>query len=141
MYNITDISYLAGIIDGEGSLSIAKAAQYHKEFGQHFIAQVNIVNTNKDLIYWIMGKFGGHLYLRKRVKEFHKDNFALRIITKDLENILEITIPYLIVKKKHAEIILRFRKTFSGRKFPMTKEIFDVRSECFEQLRHLNKIG
>lgn len=141
MYSVTEIAYLAGIIDGEGSFSIAKAAQNHPEFGSHYIAQCNIINTNKDLIDWIVNKFGGHIYLRKKVKDFHKDNYALRIITKDLENIITLTLPYLIVKRQHAEVIIRFRKTFDGKRNNLTAEIYNVRSECFQQLKHLNSIG
>lgn len=141
MFSVTEIAYLAGIIDGEGSFSIATAAQKHNSFGCHYIAQCNIINTNKDLMDWIIKKFGGHLYLRKKVKSFHKDNYALRIITKDLENIIKLTLPYLIVKRQHAEVVLKFRQTFDGKRSSLSEEIYKVRSECFKQLKHLNSIG
>ena len=52
-----DIAYTAGIVDGEGTITICV---WKKDNGKTFpYAIVQIFNTNYDLIDWLYSTFGG----------------------------------------------------------------------------------
>ena len=47
-------AYMAGIVDGEGSISISRQSN-----SKSYICQLAIVNTNRELIEWVCDNFGG----------------------------------------------------------------------------------
>jgi len=51
--------YLAGIIDGEGCISLAKNGCARKYI------KIVVVNTSKDLIFWLKENFDGWIRLNK----------------------------------------------------------------------------
>lgn len=61
-----DLSYLAGLIDGEGSVGL-----YANGNGYGFIIQINM--TDKDTINWLHETFGGLKYFVQRKKPHYKD--------------------------------------------------------------------
>ena len=141
MWTIAEISYLAGIIDGEGSIYIQsrKRSNYIDYF-----PRFQIVNTDKKLMDWIHSKFGGHLCQKNRVK--HNPNWRLQyewFTTRPvMDQLLKLIIPFLICKKEHAEVMLEFRKTFLEKhNHKVSDEVLAFRNECLHKLKILNKRG
>lgn len=63
-----DLSYLAGLIDGEGVVG------FHAHRNNYaFSIQIEI--TDKDTIDWLHKTFGGHIYFRPRRKQHYKDTW------------------------------------------------------------------
>lgn len=91
--NISNLNkaYIAGFIDGEGCISITKRKDKEYKNGYSFYSNIRITNTNLEILEWIKNILdcGGHL--------------KACIIAKEL-------LPFLIVKKKQAEILLDFQK-------------------------------
>jgi hypothetical protein len=56
-------AYLAGIIDGEGCITIGAGK---KETCINYNALLLVQNTSKELIDWLQKHFGGHVYLSKK---------------------------------------------------------------------------
>ncbi len=68
---------------------------------------LNICNTNHELLDWLTKRFTGSVSFSKTVTG--KSRWALTIIKReDIRAMLEATMPYLIVKKERAQLILKF---------------------------------
>ena len=130
--------YLAGIIDGEGTIGIIKNKL-------SFYLIVEIGNTDKVLIDWLEDNFGGAVCLDKRSNKNpnHKDLYLWRRINKKALSLLEEVVEYLLLKKPQAKIGIEFSHechwNFRGRKksFP----IFNKEKQYWRLMRDLNKKG
>jgi len=141
MWTKTEIAYLAGIIDGEGSIYIQC-----RKVGNHlsFFPRFQIVNTNKELMYWIHKKFGGILVEKDRSKHNKIWRLQYEWITNRhiMDQLLKLIFPFLICKKEHAKIMMEFRKTFLQKKsFHISSEELSLRNEFMHKLKVLNKRG
>jgi len=126
-----EAGYIAGIIDGEGSLTIHPVPRSERRGGVGLYPEVIITNTNLSLFEFLQERVGGRLYKRLKhcpvLKLYQPD-----VITALLERIIDS----LVIKKKHAELMLGFLRIESQRKpgEPNTAEQF----ELARKLRELN---
>ena len=56
------IAYFAGIIDGEGSIIIAKQAIRKGRKNHTYSLRICVVNSNKILLEWLRTNFGGSIH-------------------------------------------------------------------------------
>jgi hypothetical protein len=125
-------AYLAGIIDGEGCITIGAGK---KETCINYNAILCVQNTSRKLIDWIQSHFGGQIYLSKKETDKTKAAWMWRFTKKkDIELILLAILPYLVVKKEQAKILLNYVRLDRS----MNSE---VRRLAYEQLRALNARG
>lgn len=106
-----ELGYMAGIIDGEGTLSIQFTRRSKKEGRTRRLRPyLEISNTNQNLIIWLREKIGiGQVMERKRIKPHHKTPYILKIHSKErLKELLLTLKPYLIVKIQQANKIIEF---------------------------------
>ncbi len=135
--------YASGIVDGEGFVSVVKTKPEKLAISPRFRAILTVTNTNKDLINWLMENFGG----RFGTKRIHQNNvkpcFTWIISDRKLYPFLKGIYPYLIVKKRLAEITLNFLegKTYRrGRRGVGSNEIA-FRDQCYLDAKSLNHRG
>ena len=109
-----EASYIAGIIDGEGTISLTRM---HK--GEFRRPCISISSTDKELLIYIKSLPDGVINNKKNYNpERHKDSYTLTIKKKEkVFEVLEKTPPYLRVNKKRARAlwILRFYDNVSRR--------------------------
>jgi hypothetical protein len=102
-------SYLAGLFDGEGCISICKRKD---KFGDNaFIFCIQITNTNTMLMKWLVEHFGGVYYSQdgKSRNPKWKPSFRWRVKgRKNEEEFLLGVLPYLVIKRKQALLALEF---------------------------------
>ncbi len=102
--DITDVqlAWIAGIIDGEGCLSIAE------KYGLLYV-RVYACNTDKLMIDTLVSLTAlGHVYLRKRGGN-HKPLWDWFITSnRDILDFLVKVLPYLVVKKSRAKMCIEF---------------------------------
>lgn len=135
------LSYLAGIIDGEGTIGIFK----HK---QAYRITLKVANTSEQLIIYLHENFGGNKmgpYNDK--KENHKDMFEWHCTSRKAIEIIEKVKPYLIVKNTQAALAIQaweetFKNSYS-RNGPnrIQKYVIDKREEYYQQMKLLNFRG
>ncbi|WP_261134255.1 LAGLIDADG family homing endonuclease [Bacillus sp. Marseille-Q3570] len=94
--------YLAGIIDGEGSITLTR--MHEKE---HRRPCVTIPSTDKELLDYIKTLINGSITKKKNYNPgIHKDSFTLNIKKKkDVFYVLQNITPYLRIKKKKLRAI------------------------------------
>src|SRR4051812_37412335 len=56
----TTLAYVAGLIDGEGSISIGVSRDHPGRATPNYWLQVSVTNTDRTLIDWLLTSFGGH---------------------------------------------------------------------------------
>lgn len=138
--NITEIErgYLAGFIDGEGSLLINKREHINTYKNTRYLSYsiyIDIGNTNKEVLEWIRSLLGitSKIYENK-CKGNRKLAYRLRISYRQAKPLIEILFDNLIIKKKQAEVFLKWPPN-KMRGFGEEKE------KLFQEMKILNKRG
>lgn len=129
--------YVAGILDGEGSLSIHKA---NSPGNNSYRVQIVIYGTSIKLMKWLLGNFGGTFYSRDNNpsgwgktshRRIHKWNLSGR---KNKENFLLGVLPYLIIKDEQAKVALEFVRLGNS-------QVPEIRKRLEEKMKFLNRGG
>ena len=149
MYNLSkgQIGWLAGIIDGEGSISIHRMNEKETIGGIRHRLDLSIVNTNKDMILLIQSWFGGSFWIKnkKDTNPNHKTCYRWRIEGLRSVPIIKMVYPYLVIKKSQATIALEFSKTlrsiFSDTRNPITNDVLDKRQNLHVQIKSINQMS
>ena len=101
--SITDIAYLAGIIDGEGSILICKDNRDGRMWGY-----IRLYNTSEELMVWIEERFGGKFYENPPRGLGVKPIFMLDWNGRESRELLPELIPFLLIKKEKARNLYDF---------------------------------
>jgi len=126
--NETDLAYIAGFMDAEGSICINKVKTYY------YYLRVCITNTNlpvMDYIRKIVGEKILTYYYRGQVSN-------LVIYSRNAKLFLEKLLPYLHVKRPQAELALEFQSKMCQEKLTIPKR----EQENYKiQITNLNRNG
>ena len=104
--------YVAAMIDAEGCISIGSSKHITKAgtLYQAYSFRIQIANTSKKLMDWIVQNFGGVVYTKKQCLNPKKPVFQW--FTKGgiaaQERFLLGILPYLIIKREQALVGLEF---------------------------------
>lgn len=115
-YEPTKLAYLAGIIDGEGTIYIGRVTRKRiTGIKVHYATIMQVSNTDKCLIDWLYNNFGGSTsqYTPGQLPKNSRMHVYSWKITHQLEEICKALLPYLVTKKKQAEIMIQMRKTYN----------------------------
>ena len=108
----TEAAYVAGIIDGEGTITLTR--KHRNEFRQ---LAVTISNTERYLLEYILRIIGaGKITTKKTVKTHHKPSFTFAIYNRQALRLLDQIHPYLkTYKARRSELILKDYVTLTPR--------------------------
>lgn len=108
----TDVAYLAGLMDGEGSIVIFRyLASPHQRNGKRYPryrACVSVYNTDRRPLDWIAETFGGKVYGRRNTIRNQKEELTWQASYRQALPILEAVLPYLKIKAEQARLYLGF---------------------------------
>ncbi len=137
-------AYLAGIVDGEGSIS------FRRRKGKNCIIlepKVSITTTSLELVNWIKNKLPN---IRCRIEKDHRNprwkprHELYYQKHSGVYSFLKGIYPYLIIKKKHAELMLEFIEIRKNAKWGNRWHGTGYSSREFEierEIRKLNRKG
>jgi hypothetical protein len=128
-------AYLAGIIDGEGTITLNK----HKQ--GTYSAFIIVASTNRPLIDWIQQISGyGQIYAGKPRKANHKVVYTWKVCKNENSfGFLNRIKPYLVIKKRQADLLWEYLT--NKRKRNNTRKYSDRDHQIFAELAILNKRG
>lgn len=122
--------YLAGFFDGEGCICICKRGNSHRTL-------LTINNCNKE----VMDKIDFFLltssYRKRKVSTFSRKPIYVIDIREQqqIKVILKGMLPYLIVKKRKAELMIEYIDTVGGQSgVPLTQEVINKRKEYADKM-------
>ncbi len=97
-----EVAYIAGIIDGEGSITLTKIHE-----NEHRRPCITIASTDKELLIYVQTVIGGSITNKKNYKpELHKESYTLNIKKKEtVLSVLKQISPYLRINKKRNRAI------------------------------------
>lgn len=139
MFDKEKIIYLAGIIDGEGSICIdiqTKSKEFKRKC-DYYAVRLLIVNTNIKLMDWLLTNFKGNVLKRKLIKN-HKQCYKWEIFSHNAVNILKECLPYMIVKDELAKNLIEFMETKPKNVWYVTDEIQEKRKILYQKNKTLN---
>jgi len=123
---IWEAAYIAGIIDGEGSISLTRMHE-----NEHRRPCISIASTDLELLGYIQSLSGGVINNKKNYKpDKHRDSYTLTIKKKEeVLSLLKIISPYLRIdkKRKRAQLILNKYDEVTPRNDKYNKELLDIK--------------
>tara|TARA_Y100000310_G_scaffold144390_1_gene143657 strand:- start:27460 stop:28137 length:678 start_codon:yes stop_codon:yes gene_type:complete len=105
----TAVAYLAGLFDGEGTVSIRRVIKGENSYK----LEIYVTNTNTYVLDWIVSEFGGKVYVYDRKDGIRKPQGKWHAHTQLAYIILKTIYPYLIIKKAHAKLGIEFVKALN----------------------------
>lgn len=147
----TEKAYIAGIIDGEGSLSIGNMRSNVRKRIANFKPVIRVAVTNPDLPLYLKEKIGGGITIVEHKTVNLKTQYAWYISgKKNIVVLLQLLMPYLIIKKKQAQLFLEYFKTtynyerrnlITGQFNPIPKSVIKRRLEISNLIKCTNRGG
>ena len=133
-----ELAYLAGLFDGEGSISIA-INTYCKGV-PYYVLQVNISSCDEHIIKWVRAKVGfgivfsappGYFGLSKR------QMWRYQVKSQEAASFLRLLLPHVRMKKRQIQIALNFQSRLICKRGEVTAQEVKARQSCRNQLRKL----
>ncbi len=131
--------YLAGLIDGEGSIVVSHNRTRKDGYARPNL-RLTLGNTYKPIIDWLQKNFGGSVVTEK-VKGNRKPSWQWVVSGSRASNILELVYPHLKIKFKQAGIGMTL--VHSTYKINLVKypELISFAQSLEEECHNLNRRG
>lgn len=111
----TQAAYIAGVIDGDGYIGLSKKRTLDQRSGYSYRPVVSVSNTKVELLFWLEQITGvGSICAMKRSNLAHKQAFIWQTWSQRAADILRLILPYLILKKKQAELMVSYTEKHGG---------------------------
>jgi hypothetical protein len=125
-------AYIAGIIDGEGSIMLIR---FHKN--QFPSPCVSISSTTLELLEWIKNKTNvGNIISKKNYDpNKHKNSYTYIVKYRNAIKFIEYIEPYLVIesKRKRAQLILNEYESVTPRNGRYSDEALKLKEEFYER--------
>lgn len=134
--------YLAGFIDGDGSISIVS----EKQVTPYYCPKVAVYNTDFRIVENLRKEFGGNIIIKSPKKSGHKIPYEWRLKGKSAFELLEKCHNFLVIKKSQANLCLALydiRRHFSRKRCDrkiLLSQFEKLKTECAKlNVRGTNK--
>ena len=129
-------SWAAGIVDGEGSISIFKVGK------DSYSIVLHVGMSHKETINRIRTIFGDGQVREDKQPKGRKTMYVLRLYGKRAVEIVTLLLPHLFTKKRQAELVIEFNeKCSTDRGKQITEEVSILRELIYGEIRDLNRRG
>ena len=134
----TELAYLAGFFDGEGTIGVYRLRP--NSAGNKFSFSVSAAGVNPLPLLKLRGYFGGSLVSLNQEKRLGKKIFwQWKICCKEAEFFLRSVLDYLIIKKEEAILALAFRDIRRQKTIPMAKSDVIEKEIIAKKIKELKK--
>jgi len=150
-YTIAELAYFAGIIDGEGSVTIGKSGKRRSAQGFHYYRTIiEINNTDKRMIDWLTNHIGGRQleFTPAQTSRNSRLQCYRWVANRDvIEYVLPLALPYIVAKVEQCELVIKMRQTFNYNYHPkkgqqgipvLDEELMKLRDKLYEDLKLLH---
>lgn len=104
----TDLAYAAGLIDGEGTISVSEYAVRADRRSPQFRWHVSVMLTDARPLVWLARTFGGTVHSYPPRKPGHQGVSYWRLSNRRAAVFCELLLPYLQIKREQADLALAF---------------------------------
>ncbi|SFJ97287.1 LAGLIDADG family homing endonuclease [Methylophaga sulfidovorans] len=129
-----DAAYIAGLIDGEGTVTLCRK---HKNENRQL--SVTISNTERELLDYVLTKLVvGKITKKKTAQSHHTPSLTYAIYNRQALSLLKQITPYLRTYKRHrAEYILQHYLNVTPRNGKYSKELLNARKQFEEKVLNI----
>ncbi len=127
-------AYIAGIIDGEGSIGLWR----HRK-NETATPNVSVANNSLELLQWIKFRVGGTIISKKKRKTHHNYSYAWSVRQDRAIRLLNEIKEFLIIKKKQAELITSEYKSVTHRAGKYIPQMLEKKQKLVEKMKKLNQ--
>ena len=132
-----ELSYIAGFLDGDGCIMLQLVYRHDYVLGYQIRASIVFYQKqqNKFFLEWLKNKFNNYGYIRNR-----PDNMSEYTIVgmKQVSEILNLLNPFLILKKRQAEIALSVIRKMPGKGKKMNADLLLGLAREVDKFSYLN---
>lgn len=140
----SEVAYIAGLFDGEGNINIYKVERTSSK-GPVYDLTIAIYSTNREVIDWLYGLFGGYVQTKNHLKNsgyksHWKECYSWRLSSNQAQDFLRLVYPYLRIKKSQADIAIEFqevKRTKNGQFVSLTTQQLACYDSYYMKLRQL----
>lgn len=138
--SITDIAYAAGLLDGEGCVTITR----HKDNRDGYIRYlpyITITNTNIRMVEWLVPAFGGSYTIARHYGKWN-DCYTWYLCTWDsVREFIGSVRPFIQIKCQQIELLIGFLDlgTSVGKK--LDQNLIIARTDYYLDMKELNYRG
>ncbi len=118
---VTDLAYTAGIMDGEGSIGIARHKSKSCRRGYTLELYVQVTSSDEQLCEWLRSSFAGSM--SHSINSVGNPMRHWIIVANQAKMFLKLISPYLRLKKSQAEIAIKFQDAKKRRPFKSDEEV------------------
>lgn len=113
----TDLAYIAGIVDGEGTIRIVPTRRGGAGTPVYHVPALTITNTDLRLFEWLFTQVGCRIYKKSgREIETNRFGYEWRVFGKNAAALIQAIRPYLKVRTGQADLVLRMQRGRQGKR-------------------------
>jgi hypothetical protein len=136
------LGYIAGFLDGEGGVQITKTTREGREYTIALHPTVYFTNTNRESVETLRGWLRTGSTVVSHQKRGYKDTYILHITGMgNIVRLLTCLLPYLIIKRRRAEILLEYCRSRTERKPGENRHYSLTELELYSALIQANRKG
>ncbi len=104
-------AYIAGLIDGEGSICITRKGLLNRV---QYLAMISIQMCDREGIDFVASRYGGKVYLYQPPGENRQVTYSWKLSKNPVvKQLLYDILPYLMIKRTQAILLLEYVNKFS----------------------------
>ena len=149
-----DVSWAAGVVDGEGTITLAKQIRKGRPSPAYREA-VTVANCDKRILEPFHSMWGGNIYTVVEKRPGYSDSSTWHCPQGSVKAFLEAVLPFLRGKREQAGLLLEFiakKRSFvrykgsseggtRGGSAPLGKTEINAREQIWQQFKKLNAKG
>src|SRR5258708_4861799 len=141
----TDLAYIAGFVDGEGTIGIYRKYDLRKEWAPGYAERIIIVQVDQTPLKFIQQFFPkSSLSAKKQYFDNHQQSWNLKYSHTQAYNLAKAILPYLKVKRAQAQTLVGFRENIVHPDKRVSKRLsleeLQRRERLFQQMKELNGV-
>lgn len=147
MIDELNFAYLAGYIDGDGCFYIDTVKAKKGPERIHYRTILKFASVDIEIMNWLHKFLGINFWekvVSKKRKHLNRRKVYEANLTGDsLDELIQRIYPYLRIKKRHCEIMMKMRSTYKKPEKGIvcskpTQEIISIRHQCHFELKSIN---
>ena len=141
--NSIQISYLAGLFDGEGSVGIYELNNKTTKQGIKRSAwqfKVEIANTDWRIMQWLLDNVGGIVTKKSQGKAHWSQGYCWHLQGNNSEIFCNLIKPYTIIKTNQIDACLYFRNYWGTSNKKQTDQEIEFKREMVKTIKKMKRL-